>query len=59
MDAKPIRFDVTAALKAGETATFEYKSLFEGAPYIPTPFDWGSGGFGAMIRLTSYAVIYE
>ena len=59
MDAKPVRFDVTSALKPGESATFEYKSLFEGDTYIPTPFDWGSGGFGAMIRLTSYVVIYE
>ena len=59
MDVKPLRFDVTGDLVPGETATIEYKSLFEGMPYIPVPFDWASGGFGALIRLTSYAVFYE
>lgn len=57
-DVTPFRVDVTESLSPGSDATLEYKSHFEGMPYIPVPFDWGSG-FGAMIRVTSYLVIYK
>ena len=59
MDVKPLRFDITEDVSNGETAILEYKSLFQGMPYVPVPFDWASGGFGALVRMTSYVVVYE
>ena len=42
MDVEPVRFDITNSITLGEEMTLSYRSLFEGEPYVPIPFDWGS-----------------
>ena len=52
MDVKVWSADVTAAVKAGQTATFAYKALVNGKEFVPV---WtGQGDYKPVIRMSSW-----
>jgi Peptide-N-glycosidase F, C terminal len=54
----PFVADVTADAPAGATATVAYRGTFNGKDYVPVPQNGMNGGFGALIRLQSWLVIW-
>ncbi|NUN12108.1 MAG: hypothetical protein HUU55_00575 [Myxococcales bacterium] len=59
MDVKPFVADVTHAVEPGKTTTITYKSLFEGEPYVPEPWESPFGGFPGNIVMNSWLVVYR
>ena len=56
LEVHPFVADVTDKVTPGQVATIDYSATFMGAPYVPVPAN--NGGFGALIRLQSWLVVW-
>lgn len=58
MQVDPWSADVSGAVDLGGENVIRYRGLFQGAPYVPEPYDSGSG-FGADIDAATWLVYYR